>query len=317
MPRPLAGALGLAAVASSAAAAPEFDVEYRAPEGCPAATDFRREVAARVTEVSRAPAHYAVRMERADARWQGTLTVTDDRGQPHTRTLRGPSCADVTHAVAFLTALALELGRLDEEPAPAPAPNEPPPPDRPVHASPAPPPPKGHAPGAPPWIPVLGIAGSARGGLGPTLRPGAEIFFALDWDRPAPLAPGFVLSAVFGANAGEQSMDLWLFGGRFAACPVRLRAGPVDARPCLGLELGAVSGRANAVASPRTNSAAWLAAEAAGAVRLSWPRPVFLEATAALVVPAIRAEWVVEPSRTLYSTPAATGRLAIAIGVRL
>jgi hypothetical protein len=313
---------------SAVAAPPSFDVDYHVSgEGCLADRDFRREVAARVTEVRPTQSHYAVDIRRVDNAWEGTLTVTDEHGAAHARTLRGASCIEVTHAIAFLTALVLELGRLDDasEAPSSPAPSAP----RAAHPPASPPPVSSQnkrAPAkAPAWIPSLGIAASARGGLANALRPAGELFFGIALDRASALAPSFVLAGFFGGNAGDVSapagrpgvsLDLWLLGGRASACPLRFRAGPVEARPCAGFELGAVIARAQAVALPRTNGAPWFAGELSASVRVVFSTGLFVEAMSAIVIPAILTDYYIEPASTLYRTPDVTVRLAIAVGLQ-
>lgn len=316
-------ALALAVAATAlpvAAAPPSFEVEYEAGgKECPAPADFRREVSARVTEVHPSRARYSVRTLRADGAWEGVLTVVDEQGRPHMRALRGRSCLDVTKAVAFLTALALELGRLDDEP-------EPPRPE-PKHADRPPPrrhetPPVPPAPARPPevaaprWTASTGLAVSARGALASTLRPAGEIFFGLESVRRSPFAPSIFVVLFLGGNAGDASMNLWLYAGRLEACPVRWQTGRIEARPCAGLELGAVTARGAGIASPRTNSTGWVAGDVAGAVRVGLSSSLFVEGVAGVVFPIIWAQFVLDSGRTLYSIPPAAGRLALAIGVR-
>lgn len=88
-------------------------IEYKAPTGCPSASQFQRQVFARTTaarlagpnETARA---FSVELERKGARVVGSLTVYEPDGVSNARTFAGSQCRQVALVLALATALAID-----------------------------------------------------------------------------------------------------------------------------------------------------------------------------------------------------------------
>lgn len=88
-------------------------IEYKAPAGCPSASQFQRQVFARTTaarlagpnETARA---FSVELDRKGARVVGSLTVYEPDGVSNARTFAGSQCRQVALVLALATALAID-----------------------------------------------------------------------------------------------------------------------------------------------------------------------------------------------------------------
>lgn len=129
------GLLPLALGSGRALAAVPSTLDYQAPAGCPDAASFVVAVEARGASFAGSPAsggtrQLLVRIEPADGSFSGSLVLREDADESEPRRVQGASCAEVSDALAVVTAIALQR---DAEAAPA----APPPPA--AVAAPAPP----------------------------------------------------------------------------------------------------------------------------------------------------------------------------------
>ncbi len=227
----------------------------------------------------------------------------------------------MTRALVFLASLAIDLGGRIEPDAttagPPPAPPAPPPPPRSTPAvavAVAAPAPRELEPGRR-W--ALSLATGAHGGLASALRPAGEVGVSLESARPgawAPMAQAAFLVAGSHLARPEGEAWSWLFAVRARLCPVRLRAGPISLRPCVGVEAGAILARGSAIEDARQSLRPWLAPEATLVARASLGRRLFLEASGGAAAPVVRTRYMFRPAIDLYETPPVTFVAALGAG---
>jgi hypothetical protein len=246
---------GTAVARAQAPDVPPFDLDWRAPTGCPSADHLRAEIT-RLIGPNAHPEGTTHVSGEVSAQDNGTYSVKlelEQSGHPGERTLTGATCAEVSRAAALLIALAIAPDTAREENEPAPPPPPPPPP-------PAPPPP---APPLPPPAPkpatpherrlVIAVGPAAEIGLLPTLSAGGEASLGGAVDR-------FSLEA-YGATYLSQSRDaLGGGGGRFSvrsfgarSCAV-LAPGDLSFAACFGASLNHVAATGYGVTSPGTRA---------------------------------------------------------------
>jgi len=168
----------------------------------------------------------------------GTLALEQPDGRTTERRILAPSCEQATDALALVLVLALDPAAVSGAPPPTPPRPTTPPPPAVIAAPPGGPP--------PPPRPRTGWGLEAGGWLaaGPAPRPlpGVWLGGLVARERPGAWSPALAVSLL---HAG--SGDLAEPGGRASftlnaavldACPVRLAASIVEARPCASLLLG-------------------------------------------------------------------------------
>jgi hypothetical protein len=285
---------------------------YDAPAKCPVESQVRDDVASHVHDDSRAAGvQLTLRITRTPSGFSGELVVVDVAGKSGRRAIEGTVCGDVSHALAFLAGLAIDLGghfEEDETPAPPPPERAPPPPSPPPPERPSPPTPPG-------WS--LGLTFTGRGAIGPNASPGGELFIGLESRRGARSA--LRGSLLVGGNRVEGpfgSADLVLFGARIEGCPIWIGSRSLGVRPCGGLEAGAIATRSIVPVDPRSPTLPWLAADLALHVEWSFASHVFLEWTTGFVFPILRTHFFFqERDRSLYTVPEVTARTGLSFGV--
>ncbi len=293
-----------------------YALTYQAAPGCPDETQLRADLDAHIHDRARARgARVEIILQRSGRETAGEMTLDDRAGNRQRRSLHGPDCADVAHALAFLAGLAIDLA-----PAEAAPPASPPRVvvSAPVVVVPPPPPspPAGHR-----FAAAIRAAGELRGGLADAPRPVGVIGLTVEDLRPRRFAPTAGI-AVVGGGGGmtgpRGSADLWLLGGRLSFCPLRLLPAGVELRPCAAGEVGSVWARATTLVNPPSVRRPWLSAEATLSVR--WPRRgrVFADLEAGVIVPLIRSAYTFafDPGQPLYAVPAVTARAAAGGGYR-
>lgn len=314
-PRRLAA---LACLAAHTASAQPREVEvrlvYDAPEGCPSAADFQREVETRLergriagsTELART---YRVSLAPSGEGARATLDFTDQDGSRASREVTGATCAEAASAMALIAALAIEARVSEDAQAPArakPAPAQPPEPAQPAPA-PAPRPPP--APAAEQRA-VLGF-GAAFGveqSFAPKLAPAVAAIAELRHDQHA-LRAELHYADTGPVRIDSGSAELALYSLRLAACPVRLApSSGLALVPCAGLEGGLVHAagkQSERIRVPKSTTEPWLAAHAIGRVELSPDPGLAFGIEGALGFPFTRHEFVLEkPEVVVHEVPA-------------
>lgn len=317
----LAGAISALALFTPREARPQeapYALTYSAPEGCPSASEFSSEVAARVPDPSVArSAVLDAKLSAEDTAVIGELTVTSPSGVTGQRRVDGRTCDDVFRALVFIASVAINLGGHVDEPSPAPAPVPPPPPP----ARPPPPPPPPPAPPPPRALDLsLDIAAGFVTALAPAPRPTGEIGVAIGDPARRIVAPWGRLS--FGAAWSqvellEGTAELWLLHGRVEACPFLFAISTVSVRPCGAFEIGPLFARGLDIDQARSETSLWMAPSAL--LRIEWaPSPhFFVEAEGGAAFPLQRARYVFGQDTTVHTLPVALARATLGAGYKL
>ncbi len=210
-----------------------FELEWRAPAGCPNADHVRAEIS-RLIGPDAHPQGVTRVSGEITAQEGGAFSVRlalEQSGRTGERTLSAASCAEVSRAAALLVALAIEPGAAEEDPVPLPPPAPPPVPPAQPPPTPRPPPrvlapPREVAKQRPQLVISLGPATEV--GLLPALGAGAEATLGVELDR--------LSLEAYGADYlhRDQDAELGRAGGTFALLSL-------GARACFGLLPGRVS----------------------------------------------------------------------------
>jgi hypothetical protein len=294
--------------AGRATAETPLDLEWLAPPPCPDVAYVRAGVAGLLAGSSETGSRVGAvaRVTSTAGEWSLDLTITRDGNVAH-RTMKAASCPAVADAAALILALTIDPvhaslqarapsssppdgGPLDAAhppgvasalplplppPLPLPAPAPPPP------APPPAPPPRAPPPRAPPSAAPrarleVGIKASADADLGSIPGPalGIEGGLSLLYGRVrlegfGAYWPGETATAAISGAQGSLRATVHLAEGGFLGCYLALKTARWELGPCLGLELGSLSGSAllPPTASPTSASTLWSAAR--GDVRLS------------------------------------------------
>jgi hypothetical protein len=344
--RPKAGAIGLAALLAAptalAAGEPEpITLAWASVPGCPGERDVRAEI----ERVLGGPPNPASRRYlRAEARVSRAGTgfhvhlVTDLGGVTGERDLDGPTCAAVANATALIVALTFdpealerrnEVSKAAPPPAPPGVPPPPPPPATPK-ATPEPstlpePLPAALQPAPAPGVPrvasrpkfALGVVGSASIGALPMIGAGVG-------GRASVLAGRF-RADLSGSYWPERSVSLptrstaggriRLAAGDASACWAVLRT-PLELSPCLGLELGSMSGTGFGVRSDLAGSTLWIAPVAEAAAALPIGNRFAARLDLGVLVPIQRPPFVLTGAGTVYAAGPVVGRATLGVELR-
>jgi hypothetical protein len=309
---------------------------YEAPPGCPAESVFVGAVERDGGRLARATAGMPAREFRVVLEREGDVTgrlvVRDGPSSEVVRTLRGHRCEDVALALAVSAALALEprshsspLASSATAPAevsaPAPAPTPGPAPSDGE-------PDDGLQPLPPGWR--LGVSAEAAfGGLG-SASIGLASYVEVIRDTREGFAPALRLGLAVDKGDGDAAVDAtgarvgWLHlsrtVGRLDACPARWvlatpwSPSPFEAWVCARLDAGVVGGVDPGGRATADTHRTWVAA--GSLAHLRWIlRRVFLDVEGGVMLPLVRARFVVEPATTLYEIPAVTGTGGVGVGV--
>jgi hypothetical protein len=183
----------------------------------------------------------------------GALEITGAQGTTALRRISGPSCAQVTDALALIITLTLDPTAAIEPAPPAPVPAPPPAPAPAPAPPPPPPPPPAVAPPVPaesaqPAEPPRAVPRAARVrfgagaaaelvfGAAPRALPGFSLHALAALDRDGLWSPALIL---WGTHAWTDSLvepggtaSFTLDAATLDACALRLRLAPVEARAC-------------------------------------------------------------------------------------
>ena len=329
---------------------------YVAPQACPDAEAFVKEVHARTTrfqivsfgENLRA---FEVVIAQTGNNFRGSVSVTGGGGAASLRTVDGTDCEEVGRTLALVTALSIDPKALSSPspgdtssanapapttPAPAASVDPPKPPDPP--ASPPPPtataakdpapPPTEEEPAPPPsaqssrgWrMDVLGGA-FVQSVDAPSAVFGGAVLLGLTLGGERTLAPMFRVGVAW-ASSGSLDADpgaasfTWT-AGRAEVCPLRGPArGPLDFRPCLTGDFGVVSASATGVSNPQSHTRPWVTLGALALAEWVPLDPLFVEAELSLSTPLERDQFFVKPTPVVYQAPVFVPAGMLALGVR-
>lgn len=348
--------IALVAVAGSAHAqdAPEpFAVDYSAPDGCPSASAFFGEVTARTPRARAAAAGERarvlhVRVEKRGEAHAGRLWIEEGGTTSTAREVSGGSCGEVVGALGLVAALAVDpRASVAPRPAPAaastapaaPAPTEEPKP--PLDKEAAKSPTKEPETDPTPKKPAADRAPSPEASTMPprrdprhwTLGAGGEvsalsdaivslrIFGELDLGGGL-LAPSIRIAASRSLPVDRAatigSANLTWTAGAIEASPIRLdlASTTLTLRPCAGIAVGLLEAEGSGIATPRSETRAWVSANVQG--RLVWApvRAFAIELEGGAHLPILRESFFFDPNILVYQAPAIAGFGRLGAGVR-
>ena len=335
--------LGGAALACSPRANAEDEFEpirivYQSVEGCPSESAFVDELRSRTTRANVVTSGerrvFAVSLTVARNKVRGTLVI--EAGERSSRrNVEGRTCAEVTSALALITALAVDphaSTKPAEELAPPPKPEpkpepEPEPPREPtsppaIDFVPTEPPPIRVEPDARRWSLSVDAGGELRSGAAPRIAPAFGGGIALARDMRALVSPSVRLSASAAPNqtqdTGGSSARFGLAVGRVEACPLRISlAARVAAVPCALGEAGVFSASGENLARVQTTSRSWFGTGAS--LRTTWQvsHLAFVSGVLSGIVPLRRDRFYAAPGTTLFEVPPVGFAVGLTLGLVL
>jgi hypothetical protein len=325
-------------------------IDYRAEAGCPSADDFnaqvfRRTASARLASPNDTARTFIVVIERRGAGLVGSLVVQQADGTTESREVAGPKCREVATVLALATALAIdpqaslapatetETGTRSGGTSEPDGPLADPPPLAPPLAEPgrvAEQPDDGEADELPdpsggrvsgPWSIALGP--TLEGGVTPRLAYGGSAGFGWRSTGGRGAVSALELELTFlhspSSSSGRATSSFQLLYARPALCSLALRWDSVSGvAPCLGAELGVITGSGENVPFAWTRSRLWATLDMGMRLHQALGVAWFLEVDANVVLPVTRYEFVFrDPTTRLFSVPSAAGAGGLRVGVRL
>lgn len=266
------------------------------------------------------------------------VTFTRGDTKPSARRVQAGSCSEATDAVALIIAMTLSpAGNHGDVPSDSAA-SAGPASDQSTSSSPGSPAAKGQP--RTPSEPVeperkavdvtsprpanvgsFGVQLAAQSFLGPApqVMPGVAVYAVAGLERPAPWSPAFLLGATHAWQSGQEQggkASFRLDAVTFDACPIRLRLGGIETRPCASVLAGRFSARGTETINqaPESRRPFWVAGGAVVArSHLFW----MLEASARVAVGAnlVRDSFEFTPS-VFHTVPAITVAASVGVGVR-
>ncbi|MBX3130614.1 MAG: hypothetical protein KF718_28100 [Polyangiaceae bacterium] len=308
--------------AGPARAGEPIELEWSAPDGCPTRQDVLSRAAALLGQTEseqRILARGRIRAAEGEFELELETVTSDGTGR---RRLRAGQCEELAQPAALLLALAVNPAVTAPEPAPPEPTPEPAALDStPPAAAPAAPvaPPRGPRPaeGAREsrWAARLGLGVAGDVGALPTPAPGIAGSVGAALGGTTLEARLTVLLEQRTEVGGGRGGAFTLTTGGLSACH-DVAAAPVLLAPCLGVEVGRLSGAGFGVTEPGSGSALWVAGLAGlrGVEALTDGLGVWVGAE--LVVPVGRPEFVLENVGVVHRPARAGGRAAIGAEVR-
>ena len=261
-------------------------LSYEAPWECPNRDEFWRQLRARSTRLAQgSPEVLGVRINArisgSSSSYQGHLTLVGADNTVVERDVGGPNCADVTAALALMTAVTLDS---------APARTRT---DFSVTARPR----KDGKRFA------VGAVGGIHTGVAPSHVPTLGLSLTYH-DRTLFGSPEFRITGLFAESAwqpvfsGGDARFLW-FAARASACPLQAQVGSIAFGPCGIVELGALEGEGRTSRGVRAQTGWWFAP---GAL-MNWSvqaDPVWFRLAAGGVVPVVRDPFQFNPKPEVF-----------------
>jgi hypothetical protein len=291
----------------------DVPIEYTAPSECLDGASFEKHLAELPPSSSSAgePRSVTVVVRRARGGFSGSVRVDYRDGTSTERKVASARCDDLTAALEFVAALAMGLEARRQEPAAVPPP---PKPTAVVQAPPSSP--------APHWRFGATLRAAGMNAVGPNVRLGLEGGAVATFERQGFISPEFRLEGL-GASGSATSVlgtaNLTLLTSVIEACPVLVRFGDVDVRPCVGAQVGALRGvgRGSSLVEGDDVTRFWFAGLLLGRIEWNLGRFVAVEADGGAVVPARRERYYFGPDSTLYEVPVVTGLASLGLKVAL
>jgi hypothetical protein len=307
-------------------------IEYHAHAGCPSTTDFERLVFARTNSARRAipgePARiFTVTLTQDDKGVTGRLVVREADGESVARRVSGARCEDIAAVLALATALAIDphaaLSPDTEDQQPAFAESAPPSPVAAPSSSASPvDTDEPYTPSTPrgPWAFALGLG--PRLFLGTTPKPalGGGIWLEARPSHQHRFSVGIELALLQTPSSPVQdaALDFQFFLADPQICPHLITlTDSLALDPCVGFELGLVTGRSSGIQDAQTARRFWAAVDPLLRLQLTPEGSWFLALEAGAQVPLSRYRFVFHnPTTTVHPVPSIAGVAAVRIGVR-
>jgi hypothetical protein len=314
------------------------DVEYIAPDGCPAAEVFRAQVAARTPVFREHAAEHAVRVEIVSepggVLGRASLVLA---GHAAERELRAARCDEVVEALALVVAILIDpnadtrpLAVASVPPAAAePAVAVPVAPSVPAPA--APPverhspsdeedPPEPSRPAGPSYRFIAGAHLAAEGAVAPELTLGPRAFFGADlrgdWPWPSSLRLSGARLLSRRLRDGSGSVKLALDVARAEACFVRLQEGRLAVEPCAGFSAGVLRVDSDHPLVGRDHRLFWADAGALVRGSVTVVDRLVAEAELGADVPLVQYRYGFQGRPALFKTARVGMHLGVGLGVR-
>src|SRR5579872_159549 len=336
--------IGAAAGRDAGAQTQGMAIVYRAPESCPADSDFAGRVSARLRGAGAMdPMRRSIQVVivQTPAGYAGTVSFSG-AGRRAEKRLMAPSCSELADALAFAAALAL---RTDE---PAPRVEEQRPmtqgdatthpsatSDTPERATERPPEPPSKPTRAEPTVGITSSPTASAGGAGSTslgVEVGALVavgpapativagLLGVDWVMPTggPWELALGLGAAGGAapdvnESGGVASFAW-FVGRVTACVLKLSLGPrVRARACALADGGVEVARGSETNAGATSSRGWLSPGAGVRVEVPLAERWVVLAGAGAELP-LRRDLYAFGSNGFFEVPTVIGTATLSVG---
>jgi hypothetical protein len=306
-------------------------IEYQADDSCPSAAVFTAEVfqrtsSARLASDGEQARTFSVLIVRSAAGVTGSLVIREPDGATVARKVSGRACEDVATVLALATALAIdpraELDLGDAPGSPERSPSEPPSPPLPPATSeafepePPPPPPRG------PWTWNGAVGPSFAFGPAPQTAIGGS-FLVERANRVSGSPVSSVGLELLYLNASPEDIGgataaFQYFLARPRLCAFALgSADGLALAPCLGVDLGAVTGAGSNIPNEATRTRFWGSVDVLVRLSLALGYVFFVEVEGGLGLPLTRYQFVFRnPDTKVYDVPAGTGLLTVRLGVR-
>lgn len=308
-------------------------LDYSAPSTCPSAAEFEAQIRGFIPTLSVVPTAASARLFEISIDESGTfghLRLSSEQGGG-SRSAQGADCTDVARLLAFAVALVLDPQLQLEEPAlsvPNHLSDEAPldqgilPRPLPALLVPTPAPAKRAAPTAErralAMKQSLAAVGSVANALSPTASYGVGALYGI----AAPFGgvePEIRLGASYftSANASRDGATVKFFEvlGAVEGCPTALRAGPIELRPCLRVDLGARSTSSSGIPGATSRVRPWLSFDALVHARFHLAPPLFVELGGGVMVPAWHDHVFLEPNLDIHRVPYLGFLGQIALGI--
>jgi hypothetical protein len=307
-------------VRPAAAAKPgqAFRLEYWAEGHCPDAVEFAHQIQTRAPRLRPAEADepalgfYAELADHAGSA-TGRLTARSPDGREVVREVRGPTCEDVSTALALIAALAADPSQSSE-------PVQPPVQAKaaPVQRAPRPEPVTTEVPDSENrlyrWTYGVGGGLAFDSSIAPSPGYGLGVEFDAEGPGGSPARVLFSLSAIRAAagnteTTGGSASFTWV-GLRLATCPMRWpEETPLFFRPCAFFDTGVLSGDVAAGDLSRDKSTTWAAAGGFGRIEELVGEVVSFQLDVGVTVPLTRPAFGVGEDAPLAFKVPSTGIL--------
>jgi hypothetical protein len=300
-------------------------IDYAAPEGCPSADEFTKQVLERTDSatLSRDPRvrTFVVVIERNDEGVRGELAIREADGTSSlSRTLSGSHCAEVAMALALATALAIDPQASfapREHDSPEPSPPEPPPP---------------HPPDPIDSIDkarrsadrralAVSVGPATLFGVAPVASFGAVIAGETETETFWLASLGVELSLLTApsASTGGARSAFDLAHARPKVCVFSVPArGALRVLPCAGVELGVLRARGSDLPRPSEATRFWAAGTVGPRLRWELDSAWFVDLNADAILPFTRYSFVFEnPETSIHRVPNVALEVSLRFGARL